>query len=254
MRSPDPDRQRGYTLIELAFVVALIAIVMAVAMPRLMPRLMTGNAEAAARHLAGYGRAVMAQAAFDKEYLTVRVDPATGEYWTVRVIPTQGDQFDLDAEAESRKDQTLENVQALLARGGDEAVLEQAMEFELQFDRYFQRAVEARSKNVKRTGILEGTGDLFEEEFVLDEEDDLEEEVKDDLLLRQAMPDGVIIESVRLGDGETQYATVDIDVSPVGIAQSVEFVIIGEDGDRFTVTWDAITGAAHIERGTVAAS
>ena len=69
-----------------------------------------------------------------------------------------------------------------------------------------------------------------------------------------AMPDGVIIESVRLGDGETQYATVDIDVSPVGIAQSVEFVIIGEDGDRFTVTWDAITGAAHIERGTVAAS
>jgi hypothetical protein len=226
---------------------------MAVAMPRLMPRLMTGNAEAAARHLAGYGRAVMAQASFDKEYLTVRVDPAAGEYWTVRVIPTDGDQLNLDAEAESREEQTLENVDALLAQGSEEEMLEQAMEFELQFDRYFRRAVEARSQNIKRTGIFEGTGDLFEEDFQLQEEDDLEEEVKDDLLLRQVMPDGVIIESVQLGEGELQYATTDIDVSPVGIAQSVVFIIVGEDGDRFTVTWDAITGAAHIERGSAAA-
>ena len=62
MRSLHPDSQRGYTLIELAFVVALVTLIMAIAMPSLMPRLMMGNAEAAARHLAGYGRAVMAQA------------------------------------------------------------------------------------------------------------------------------------------------------------------------------------------------
>jgi hypothetical protein len=119
-----------------------------------------------------------------------------------------------------------------------------------QIQQALQKSLEARAKNVPREGILDEIGPLFDEEFRLDdEEDETREEIKTSLLERTAMPSGVVVERIWLGSTEYEKGTVDIEVSPMGLYETVLIHVRGEDDDYYTVTWDPITGGAHLVRG-----
>ena len=136
---------------------------------------------------------------------------------------------------------------------GEELLNEQTSRMATQFNAHARQALTARAERVvhDRQGILEDVGDLFEEEFRLDEhgEEILPEEVRDPLLARTRVPEGVYIEYVQLGDLQYIEGVVEIELTPLGLGSDVEFSLINEDGDVFVVTWDPVSGSATLTEG-----
>ena len=73
--------------------------------------------------------------------------------------------------------------------------------------------------------------------------------MQDALLDHGYLPDEILIESVLLGGEEISEGTVDVEVTPIGLSQSVSFFLKGPKGEYYTVEWDPITGGAHLARG-----
>ncbi len=240
----------GFTLIELCLVVALIALVMGLALPRLMPLIGFSTFEGAARHLATYGRAAMGHCTLMHERLTIMIDLQQQEYWAVRWNPvTEGllDEEEEDREAQARED--LRYAQAL-GEPVDDAVVK-AQEMQERFDRLARQVLEARARNVHHESFLDEIGPLFDHEFELDTESEEEEmeEVKLTLLVRTRMPDGVTIESVRVGANEYMDGTVEVEITPLGLGEPVTFWLRNDREEYMTVAWDPITGGAHLYEG-----
>lgn len=245
----------GFTLIELVFVVGLIVVVLAIAMPRLMPVFAFSQLEGAARHLANYGRSVVAYSAFSQEPVTFRFDFATGEYFVLRWVEKEEESifegsdlaventpFELNAETALQ----LANQQGLTPE--DRAA--QTSEFERQLDLAFRKSLEARAKNVPREGMLSEIDPLAEFDFSLDEE---EEEPREELvtstLNRTPLPEGVSMKAIRVGGEEFSEGSVDVEITPVGLTEEVTFILQGSDGDTYSIAWDPITGGAHLSQG-----
>ena len=75
MPTPSHHHPRGgFTLIELAVVIVIVAAVAAVAFPRLIPILAYSELEGSARHAAQFGRAALGEAAMLSKELTIRID------------------------------------------------------------------------------------------------------------------------------------------------------------------------------------
>lgn len=248
----DSPGTRGYTLIELVFVVGLILVVLAIAMPRLLPVFAFSQLEGSARHIANYGRSAIAYSAFSQEPVTFRFDFETGEYRTLRwvekesesifegsKIAVENQKFRLNAETALQ----LANQQGLTA---EERAL-QMIEFDRQLDLAFRKSLEARAKNVPREGMLADIDPMAKFNFSLDtDEDDDREEVATSTLGRMRLPEGIVMKSIRLSGEVIVEGTVDVEITPVGLTEEVVFVLQGADGDTYSVAWDPITGGAHL--------
>ncbi|MCH7908631.1 MAG: prepilin-type N-terminal cleavage/methylation domain-containing protein [Candidatus Hydrogenedentes bacterium] len=257
----------GFTLIELMVVMAIIAIIVAAAMPQFLPILIYSTHEGAARHLANYGRSVIAHATLDKETITVMIDLDNQEYWCERWPDPEPEE--LEEEGFVDQDDGLPEDDMELYRlaqeelqlpenergseEGEDLLNEQTSRMVKQFNMRSRQALSARAKRVvhDQQGILQGMGDLFEEDFHLDKhgEEILPEEVADPLLGRTRVPQGVYIEYVQLGDVQHIEGIVEIELTPLGLGSDVEFSLVNEDGDVFIVKWDPVSGGATLTEG-----
>lgn len=250
----------GYTLIELMFVVFLVALVLSIAMPQLMPALAFSQLEGSARHLANYGRSAVAYSALHRQPITVRFDLGAGEYWCLEWDPlvlegegnVTGDFFedDDDPSAKSLGNENEMTLEELMATGAPEDLEAQSLDVLYELDMAFRRSLEAQAKNVPRETIMGERFELSDEEFRLNEEQEAErEEVTDPLLNRSRFPEDVRIESVLLSGQLITEGVIDIEVTPLGLSQSVSFILLGPKEQYYTVVWDPITGGAHLVKG-----
>ncbi len=259
--------EAGFTLVELVIVITLIGVIVAIAGPQLMPAIVLSRLEGTARHIAGYGRSVMAQAGLTRDTLTVRIDLDKQEYWTEHHVKKKHSIFDDDkkdkeggAQGEGDKNSLkgltdsnqfldLLNREDDLKPEEEGNLLEGANMLRQEFDRFARMQMLARARTVKREGILDEIGPLFEKKFSLDDEEDEIVELEDPLLSRTVMPEGIVIESVHVGSTSQSKGTVDIEVTPLGLDQPVVLYVKGEEGDYYTVVWDPISMNARAEQG-----
>ncbi len=268
----------GFTLVEMLLVMMVIALMAAISVPQLMPTILLSRLDGAARHVAGYGRAAMAQATLMRETIIVKLDLTNQEYWAVRRVEKAASIFDeeskdgknkaaTDKKKKKRRDTSRKQTGGndgrnddflnLLGYGrsekdsvtSDENGMTEADLMRNKFDRFVQTQMLARSKQVKRGGILDEIGPLFDKKFSLEDEKETEEEVTDPLLSRTSLPDGVVIESVHVGGASYTKGEVTIEITALGLSQQVTFYLKGEDESYYTVFWDPITGNVHIEKG-----
>ena len=82
--------ERGYTLLELCFVIVIIATLLMVVAPRLTPFLTGTRLDSSARHLATFCRYLNSQSALTKTYMALHMEIETGEYWVTAYAPSDG--------------------------------------------------------------------------------------------------------------------------------------------------------------------
>lgn len=269
-------------------VIAIIGLATALVLPQFMPAIAYGSLEGSARHLANFGRAAVNRAAFAHERYTFHCDVATGQYWLVRwkeVVPERKKDKDeglfkkeslfsrssgtgssrsgyggsggerttfFNQELASTLFSQSPSLEALVTQDAPEGFDEQALEMQERFDRFSRLSLMTRARNVNQEGIFDEMGPLFEKKFTLsvhDEDEDQSEEETDPLLSRTYLPEGVVIESVRVGNSDRSKGTAEVEITPLGFTEPVTFVLRNTDGDRYTVVWDAITGGAHLYSG-----
>jgi prepilin-type N-terminal cleavage/methylation domain-containing protein len=260
---------RGFTLVELMVVVFLMALIMSVAMPSLLPMIVFSELQGAARHMANYGRSVVAEATLRREPLTVRFDLTEQAYYTIRLVYPEPeleegadeitDQFALYSSMSSSGGSFEEMSEMLAASregGGFDGFpegfddVEANQQLGAKFDGFAQRIMEERAKNVvPGESFLDEIGPLFEEEFTLDVGEPEEVELNDMVLERVYLPGNVLIESITV-DGERQTGgLVEVTISPLGLDSEVLLHIVNEDAEYYTVHWDPVTGYSRFLPG-----
>jgi prepilin-type N-terminal cleavage/methylation domain-containing protein len=270
-------RSGGFTLIEILLVMAIVALMAAIAAPQLMPAILLSELEGSSRHVAGFGRAALSEAVLMRDTITVRIDLTNQEYWATHLVGKHHDLFDEDedeksnkkseAVKESSKKKSKKRSSSNDGHNGEflnllgysksdedgsnwgESATSDAGLMRKQFDRFSQTQMLTRSKQVKREGLLDEIGPLFEKKFSLDDDEEVEEELMDPLLARESLPKGVKIESVHVGGTSYSKGEVDIEITPLGLVDPVTFYIKGDESGYYTVIWDPITGNVHLQEG-----
>ena len=79
-----------------------------------------------------------------------------------------------------------------------------------------------------------------------EEESEEEDELKTDLLSRTSLPEDVRFESVWVGGVEYTRGAAEVEVTPLGLLETVEFELSLND-ERCRVVWDAVTGGTRVE-------
>lgn len=250
-----PRRASGFTLIELVVVLAVISLVVGIAFPQLWPLIALSRLEGAARHLAGYGRSAMAYCTMMREPIVVKIDLKTQTYRAVHPYKRASRLFEDDTQEDTDQEPALEPSQMaeMLERGNvpDAELLAQegAARLRERFEEFARIRMQALATNVKRKGILDEIGPLFEDEFSLEDEEEKEEEVANPLLMRTTVAEDVWIESVVVGQTTYTEGEVEIAFSPLGLFTPVQIVLKSADGDYYSVAWDPITGGAYVREG-----
>ncbi len=244
----------GFTLIELTVVVFIISLILAIGLPNLLPVIATSRGEGAARHLAGYGRALANYAGHSDEQLTFWVDLDAGTYWTVRLKQEDNSLFDDEPLFEDKKlfddSGPYASASASLEAWGSTAAgtgktMTQAEQMDALFERFTRSSLESRARNVPKPDLAPGEKPLFEKEFSLDwNEDDAYEDVPDDLLARTQLPEGTRFSRVQVGNRTYTSGKVDVPVTPLGLSESIIF-FLDSGKHTYQVEWDAITGGSH---------
>ncbi|MFP4173482.1 MAG: hypothetical protein ACLFV4_11285, partial [Candidatus Hydrogenedentota bacterium] len=117
-----------------------------------------------------------------------------------------------------------------------------------QMERFARLSTQSQLENVKTDSMLDGIGDFFDE-FRLDDEDEETEEIRSGFLTRTRLPENVVIDSVRIAGSDHSSGVVEVDVTPMGLAESVVFYVRNPDDEYYTITWDPITGGSEITKG-----
>jgi prepilin-type N-terminal cleavage/methylation domain-containing protein len=251
MRTLRPDRT-GYTLVELVLVVFIISMVLAIALPRLLPLIAFSQLEASARHVAGFGRAAIAECAMSGDRFTVRIDLDNQQYWAVRWLSEDADLFsDSDEEETDQEQMDQEALMQHIAELSTDDMDVVSRQIQERFDRFVQASIQARARNVDQEGILSGVADDMFTEFRLDadDEEDKSEEVKSALLTRTILPEGVRIETVQIGNAGKTSGVAEVEVTPMGLNEFVYFYLKNENDEYYTVVWDAVTGDSRLYEG-----
>jgi prepilin-type N-terminal cleavage/methylation domain-containing protein len=270
------SQRRGFTLLEMSVVVFLMGLIMAIAMPYLLPVIAFSELEGSARHLSNYGRAAIAQATLFKEDVTIRFDLDAQEYYAVHWVKPKSEEGESEGEPEMDQMALLSKMRGggnfspemfaeSLAKGrsSDKKGLFEDMpdgfddelanrQMSDRFEQFARRATETRAKNViHEAGILDEIGPLFEEdeEFDLDEDEPVEEEIFDPVLERTRLPESVRLESVVVDGASSGSGVVEVTLSPLGLLQQVELYVQGEDGEYYSVFWDPVTGGTNVVEG-----
>lgn len=270
LTAPRAGRARGgFTLIELMVVIFMVGIILAISVPQLFPVIASSTLEGAGRHLAGYGRAAIAQATMMQQEVTVYVDINQQEYWSSVLVYPDKDGEGSEGEPEpdqmkmleeyrnSGKAGSPEEMSQMLAEGKTDA-FGQGFDPEMldrqlhdKFDRFAREATMRRAKNVKQDeGILDEIGPLFDKQFSLEEElEPTYQEITDPVLERNALPGTVYLESVSIGGSAYSKGVVEIPITPLGIDQEVRFFLRDENREYYTVVWDPISGGTNVMMG-----
>ena len=268
-----PRRDSGYTLIELMFVIFIIAMILSIAMPKLMPAMMSSQLEGQARHLANYGRSAIAYSALHREPITVRFDLANHQYYCLKWSEedlalksgmesaglsgidgknNMGLTRDPNKQANglSTNPSSQMSIQDVMDTGTAEDLEYQRDQVLYELDMMFRRSLVTQSENVPREDQL-GVNPMLQKKFSLATNDQQEQrdELQDSMLEHVALPEPIVVESVMLGGEVFSEGVVDVEIAPLGLSQTVSFVLKGERNEYLTVQWDPITGGAHMVRG-----
>lgn len=255
------------------FVTFVIALALSIAMPSLLPAMLSSQLEGSARHLANYGRSVVAYSALNHEPVTVRIDLANGEYYCLNwseedlAIRSGMESAGLSGiEGKNSMGLTRDpnkqanglstgktgqmTVQELLSQGTPEDLEFERDAVQYELDMVFHRSLIAQARNVPTQSLLD-VNPLLEQDFslTLEGKQEQREEVQDALIGHSRVPDDVVIESILLGGEEIAEGVVDIEVTPIGLSQTVSFFLKSARGEYYTVQWDPITGGSHLIRG-----
>jgi len=260
----------GFTLLEMMTVVLIVALVCAVALPQLMPAIVVSEFEGASRHLAGFGRAAISRAILIGEPLTINFDLDKQEYWAVRQVLAEDDFFEEDeAKEEEKAAETAERLKKVQSKLFGDSSEDAAPYMDLlnpaslegevrdpsrdpnrrKFEQFVRLQLEARASRCEKEGILSEIGPLFDKPFSLESEEDQYQEVMEPLLERTRMPEGVKIDSVKIGSTTHSSGTAEVELTSLGLMEAVVIYVEAEDGDYYTVVWDPITSNAQIEPG-----
>ena len=203
--SRDPEAG-GFTLFEMVVVVTVIGMIMAVALPQLMPGILTSKLEGSARHLAGFGRAAMAQSSLMRETVTVKFDLGKQVFWAEHTVVHSDDNDlfkedgkDADGKAQGQSDaaaKALENGKSRMddldlmagphGPGGTDLQTE-ADSMRERFNRFARARMEARARQIKRDDLLSVIDPLKEvRHFSLDNKEEQIEEFKAKKLVIQS--------------------------------------------------------------------
>jgi len=265
-------RRNGFTLIELMVVIAIMAGVIAMAAPRLLPVLLYSTHEGAARRLANYGTAAVAEAAFDKEKLTFKFDFETQEYWLERMPEPPVDEKEaarntqLEDESKDRKglpkdDAELERMaQTELARELPEGG-KRSPEALKVLDEQSQRMMVASNKRA-RSVIGAQASRVKQDEKALPrsqregqkKEDPARkkiepEEIKGPLLGRNRLPEEITLVMASIGEKEISKDVFEVEIPPTGLEVETKFWLMNGEGKTFVVTWDPATGQTRLAEG-----
>jgi prepilin-type N-terminal cleavage/methylation domain-containing protein len=259
LNRPIRRTERGFTLIEMLVVVAIVGSILAVAMPRFLPMILYSTHEGAARHLALYGRAAIAEASLSSERLYVRIDLEHNEYWVERIPdPPEEEPIHAAMEEDTKLPEDDGDLKALAqeelakraeSQGTDEGrdvLEEQSTRMAEQSNLRARKALVAQAARVKhdeRALPRSARDELNPTLAQRAREEQMEpEEVKTPLLERTTLPAEVQFAWVTVAGVRHTKKLVTVEVGPAGLDSEAEFGLVNLEGELFVVTWNPVGG------------
>lgn len=259
------QRRAGFTLIELVVVVAIMAGVLALAAPKLLPVLLYSTHEGAARRLANYGTAAIAEAALRRETLIFKFDFAEQAYWIER-LPEPPDE---DEEREKKEEAEVAGVPADDAElermaqeeaakelpqsgkrteAGSKVLDEQAKRMLEKSRKRERKLLGARADRVKQDDKMLPASQQEKNQRTKPGDEEAEpEEVSSILLARITLPEEVELVLVEIGGEEVKKGSGELEITPAGIELEAKFYLMNTEGRTFVVTWDPVTGGTSFQ-------